>query len=50
MEIGEIIDFNGRICKVTKQVDDYNYEICDTESGIVSLYSVGRPIPDALEE
>ena len=31
MEIGEIINFNGCTYKVTKQVDDYSYEICGPE-------------------
>ena len=50
MGIGEIINFNGCTYKVTKQVDDYSYEICDIESGTVSLYAVGRPVPDEQEE
>ena len=46
MEIGEIINFNGCTYKVTKQVDDYSYEICDIKSGTVSLYAVGRPVAE----
>ncbi len=48
MEIGEIIDCNGDICEVTKQVDEYSYEIRDTESGAVSLYVVGRPVSEEI--
>ncbi len=44
MKIGEIIDCNGHLCKVTKQVDEYSYEICDMESGALSLFVIGRPM------
>ena len=46
LEVGQSIELGGNVYEVTKQVDEYTYEISNTESGEVLPYILGRPVSE----
>lgn len=45
MKIGESLKIDEVVYHVTKKINEYTYEICDTKNNEAIFHVIGRPIP-----
>lgn len=46
LKVGETIKNGKDTYEITKQIDDFTYEIINVKTGVLSVYAIGRPIVD----